>query len=537
MLGEYDFIVIGSGFGGSVSTMRLAEKGYKVLCVEQGKRYNPEEYAKTNWDLRKYLWMPSLGMYGIQNLSFFKQASILTGTGVGGGSLVYANTLFYPGKKFFETGSWSGLKNWKDELKPFYKTAGLMMGRVKLNRFNYEDDLLFEVAKELNREDSFENVYVGVNLNKDKDGVDPYFNGKGPIRKSCADCAACMVGCRENAKNTLDKNYLYFAEKFGAEILEETKISRITHNSGKYFLEGHNIRNKRKKVRFITNKLIVSAGTLGTLDLLLRQKHKFKTLDKISDRLGENLLTNSETLCAVSSAKEKLNNGVAISSVFHPDDDTHIEIVKYPDGSNALKWFFSLSASGARNSFIRSIKLLGKTLIHPLRFLKIVFNRSWSTNLVIFLVMQDLKNAMSMKWIHTLFGGKMKIVNKGAYRVPAYIDIGQKVMELYAEKANGIAQNIILEVLFNRPTTAHILGGCLMGKNHNDSVVNEDLEVHNYPGFYIVDGSIIQTNPGVNPSYSILALAEYAMSKIEAKPGNKNDFNSILFEKELDNIL
>ena len=514
----YDYIVIGSGFGGSVASLRLAEKGYSVLTIEQGQRFESGDYAKTNWQLRKYLWWPSMKMFGIQKLSFFKSASILSGVGVGGGSLVYANTLFYPKTHFFQNGPWAKLNNWEKELKPFYDEAGFMMGRVKLDRFNYEDEALKKVAIKMKRESSFENVYVGVNLSgSEKEEEDPYFSGLGPGRKGCTDCAACMVGCRENAKNTLDKNYLWFAEKFGAEIIAETKVEKIEYDGSEYTVFTKGIKRKRLKKSYKSKNLIVSGGALGTLELLLKQKYKYQTLSRLSDKLGENLLTNSETLCAVSGANQKMNNGVAISSVFHPDDNTHVEIVKYPDGSNALKWFFTLAAGGAKNSFSRILKVLGNTISHPGQFLKTIFNFKWSTNLVIFLVMQTIQNSMKMQWKNTFLGGKMTIKNKGNKKAPAFIKIGQEVMMNYAKEVNGIPQNIILEVMFNRPTTAHILGGCLMGSSAEDSVVNENLEVHNYKGMYILDGSVIQTNPGVNPSYSILAMAEYAMSKIPQK--------------------
>lgn len=532
MLPIYDYIIIGSGFGGSVSAMRLAEKSYSVLCIEQGKRFKSEDYAKSNWDFRKYLWWPAMGMYGIQKLSFFRQASILTGTGVGGGSLVYANTLFYPGPKFFKSGSWAEIKDWEKELKPFYDEAGIMMGRTKLAKLHYEDTILRNVAGKMGRADSFDNVYVAVNLDEEKQDKDPYFGGLGPVRNVCTYCAGCMVGCRENAKNTLDKNYLFFAEKFGAEILPETKVFRIDFSDGIYSVRTRNIKTGRNEKVYKSNNLIISSGTLGTLKLLLKQKFKYKSLPGISDRLGDNLLTNSETLSAVSFADRKMNNGLAISSVFHPDDNTHIEIVKYPDGSNALKWFFSLAASGAKNSFIRTLKLAAIMISRPLKTMKIYLKKNWSEKLVIFLVMQDLENSMKMIWSKSAFGGKMKIVNKGNKKVPAYIPIGQEVMERYAKEVNGIPQNIILEIMYNRPTTAHILGGCLMGKDQTSAVVNDKLEVFNYPGMYIIDGSVIQSNPGVNPSYSILAMAEYAMSKIPTKDKSRKNLRELIAENQ-----
>ena len=515
----YDYIVVGSGFGGSVASLRLSEKGYSVLTIEKGKRFYPDDFPKTNWNLRKYLWLPKLGFFGIQKLTFNRKASILSGVGVGGGSLVYANTLFYPPDNFFVHESWKKYYNWKQLLKLFYDTAAFMMGRTLYEKINPEDRYLREVAKDMNRSDSFENVYVGVYLDDREEERDPYFNGQGPLRKPCIECAGCMVGCRENAKNSLDKNYLYFAEKYGTEILAETRVVRIECNHGQYSVYTRSSTSlfRRKARKFKCKGLILAGGSLGTLELLLKQKYKYKTLVGLSDTLGSSLLTNSETLCAVSRIPEKTNNGLAITSVFNPDENTHVEVVKYSDGSNALKWFFALSSPGNVSNFKRTLRMIYISLRNPMKFLKVIFNLKWSTNLVIFLVMQHIENSMHMIWKPGLLGGRIILDNSGNKRVPAYIGVGQQVMEEYARKANGIAQNIILEVMFDRPTTAHILGGCPMSESISDGVVNPDLSVHGYPGIHIVDGSIIQGNVGVNPSFTILAMAEYAMSKIPEK--------------------
>jgi cholesterol oxidase len=364
-------------------------------------------------------------------------------------------------------------------------------------------------------------VYVGVNLDEGEEEKDPYFGSLGPPRKGCIECGGCMVGCRENAKNTLDRNYLWFAEKLGARIVAETKAERITYADGLYNIETLHVTSlfRKKRQQFKSRGLIVAAGTLGTLDLLLKQKYKYKTLPHLSDKLGFELRTNAETLCAVSGASEKLNNGLAITSVFSPDKLTHVEIVKYPHNSNAMKWFFGLSVEGAQNSLLRSGKLIVKSLTHPWSFLKTVFNFNWSDKMVIFLVMQTVDNSMRMIWKKTLAGGKIKIDNRGQKRVPAFIGIGQEVMERYAVKAKGVAQNILLEVLFDRPTTAHILGGCPMGEDPETGVVDINLAVFGYPGFYITDGSVIQGNIGVNPSLTITSMSEYAMDKIPLAEG------------------
>ncbi len=515
----YDYIVIGSGFGGSVASLRLIEKGYTVLTLEQGKRYNPQDFPRTNWNIPKYLWIPALRFFGFQKLSFYKTATILSGTGVGGGSLVYANTLYIPPDGFFENSSWRHFGDWKKILEPFYDKASFMLGRKKYTKLNTEDKLLEEVSKEMNAYDTFDSVYVGVNLDGSDIETDPYFNGLGPLRKGCIECAGCMVGCRENAKNTLDRNYLWFAEKMGLAILPETKAEKISYHGNLYHIETKRVTSffsRRRKI-FKAKGIVVASGALGTLELLLKQKYKYATLSSLSDKLGYELKTNAETLCAVSGAKEKLNNGLAITSVFSPDALTHVEIVKYPDNSNAMKWFFGLSAGEAETSIKRTWLLFIKTITHPRSFLKTVFNFNWSTKLVIFLVMQTTDNAMKMVWKKSFSGGKMKIDNSGNKKVPAFIAVGQEVMERYARKVTGVAQNILLEVFFSRPTTAHILGGCPMSDTIETGVVDKNLKVHGFPNFYITDGSVIQGNIGVNPSLTITAMAEYCMSGIPSK--------------------
>jgi cholesterol oxidase len=519
----YDYIIIGSGFGGSVASLRLAEKGYKVLVLEQGKRYNPGDFPKSNWNLSKYLWLPFLRFFGFQKLSFYSTASIMSGTGVGGGSLVYANTLYIPPDEFFQNNSWNKYGDWKNILEPYYDKASFMLGRVKYPKLNAEDRILREISEEMNAGESFDTVHVGVNLDNGGNGEekDPYFNGLGPLRKSCAECAGCMVGCRENAKNTLDRNYLWFAEKMGATIIPETKAEKIEYRDGVYHIETKRLTSflKLKRRVFRARGIIVSAGALGTLELLLKQKYKYKTLPYLSDKLGHELRTNAETLCAVSGAREKLNNGLAITSVFSPDPFTHVEIVKYPDRSNALKWFFGLAVRGGGSSAKRTGNLLVKSITHPWMFLKMIFNLQWSTKLIIFLVMQTTDNAMKMVWKKGILRGKMKIDNSGRKKVPAYIPIGQEVMERYARKVAGIPQNILLEVFFDRPTTAHILGGCPMSEKAEEGVINSELRVHGYPDFYISDGSVIQGNIGVNPSLTITAMSEYCMSLIPSVNG------------------
>ncbi len=518
----YDYIIVGSGFGGSVSAMRLAEKGYSVLIIEKGKNYRNEDFPKTNWDFKKFFWAPMLGWSGIQKITFFPQVMILSGIGVGGGSLVYANTHLMPSDEFFNNPSWSQFGDWKNTLLPFYEKARFMLGTVPNKSLNREDDILKEVAAEMNRSSSFKNVDVGVYFGDKEKETDPFFKGLGPMRLGCTECAGCMVGCKFNAKNTLDKNYLHFAQKFSAEIIAECKAEKIEYKDGIYTVDTVSGTSgfSKKKTKFSGKGLIISGGVLGTMDLLLNQKHKYKTLPLLSDQLGENIRTNSEMLCAVSAPEEKLNHGIAISSVFNPDDHTHVEIVKYPDGSNAMK-AFSTIATGPGHPLLRIAKLFGNIIIHPVSFFKQLFGSNWAHRSVIFLVMQNLDNSMKMVYKKFPFS-RITLWNKKENRVPAYIAIGQETMMKYAKKINGLAQNATTEVLLNMSSTAHILGGSPMGKNDKEGVVNKKFEVFNYPNMLILDGSIIPGNLGVNPALTITCLSEYAMSLISEKEGNKN---------------
>jgi len=520
---QYDYIIVGSGFGGSVSAMRLAEKGYSVLVIEKGKRFGPNDFPKSDWNLSKFLWLPKLKWFGFQNITFFKKVTILSGVGVGGGSIVYGNTHMFPPDQFFNNPVWSHIKNWKHVLTPYYKLAKRMLGTVPIVDHKEEDLLLQEVAADMGVKETFSGVNVGVYFGDQNEKKDPYFNGKGPLRSGCTECAGCMVGCRFNAKNTLDKNYLHFAEQYGAAVVDKSMATLVQHKNGIY--EVHATRSgswfSKDKKTYRSKGLVISGGVLGTMDLLLKQKYKYKSLPNLSTKLGENILTNSESLCGVSNADRRLNHGIAISSYFNPDENTHIEIVKYNDASGAMGKLATL-AVGNGNGFIRFSKWISAVVKSPIKFLRLTFTfKNWGRNSIIFLVMQSLDNSMRMIWKKGIFGSSISIRNDKEMKVPAFIPVGQEVMHRFAKKVNGTAQNAWPEILLNMPMTAHILGGCPMGDTKTEGVVNQYFEVHGYKNMYILDGSIIPCNLGVNPSLTITALSEYAMHQIPDKPGNK----------------
>lgn len=508
----YDYIIIGSGFGGSVSAMRLSEKGYKVIVLEKGKRYEAKDFPKTNWNLKKYLWVPPLRWFGFLKLTFFRRLFVLSGVGVGGGSLVYANTLMEPLDPFYKNIPIQDT-DWKEIIRPYLSKAKYMLGATRAKHHYAEDQILQSVAIDLGKEHSYQAVDVAVYYSNDTTPKDPYFDGTGPLRSPCIECAGCMVGCRYNAKNTLDKNYLYFAEKNGAQILAETRVEKIEYIDSAYLVHTTAIRSKKITQTFKSKGLIVSGGVLGTLELLLKQKYFYKTLPILSDTLGENILSNSESISGIIGADQKVNNGVAISSIIQADDDTQIEICKFPNGSGSLFRFAFPTAPG-ENFYARILKIVTAIFIHPWQTLKWVIQGHTASRGLVVLIMQTLKNSLVMKWT-----GKKMILQNGEKDdpIPVYIPSGYDVMNRIAEKVHGVPVSAMTETFFNMATTAHILGGCPMGKTKEQGVVNDLFQVHGYTNMYILDGSIIPANVGVNPSLTITALAEYAMDHIDKK--------------------
>ncbi len=517
---EYDYIIVGSGFGGSVSALRLSKKGYKVLVIEKGKWFKAKDFPKTNWNFRKWLWIPGLRFFGIMKLTLFKHIAILSGTGVGGGSLVYANTLPTPKTAFFNSGSWKDLNDWEKELKPYYEEALRMLGASK-NPELFDADLgLKKISESLNIKEKFAATRVAVFFGTpNKKQKDPYFDGEGPDRTGCNFCGACMTGCRHNAKNTLDKNYLYLAQKNGAKILAENEVIDVqpidaADGSKGYevsFKSSTKIFKKRKKIR--TKGVIFSGGVLGTLKLLLKLKKK--SLPNLSDKLGEDIRSNNETLVSVTGLEKDKNysKGIAIGSILDTDENSHLEICRYGEGSDAWKLVHLPYVTGS-NVISRLFKILLKLIKHPVDYFKIYFVNGWAKNTVVLLFMQTLDSTLKFK--RNAFGLMTSTVSTGKAPTP-FIPESIHLVKAYREAINGVSTSFAAETLAGIPSTAHILGGAVMGKDKTTGVIDKDNIIFNYRNLYVIDGAMISANPGVNPSLSITAIAERAMAQIPFK--------------------
>lgn len=543
-LDVYDFVIIGSGFGGSVSAMRLAEKGYSVLVIERGKRYADKDFPKTNWNIFRFLWLPALRCFGIFQITLFRHILVLHGAGVGGGSLGYSNVLMQPSDELFANPAWMHLQDWKSQLMPHFATARRMLGVAENPDEWPADRLLKEIAGELHQEHTFRPIPVGVYFGeKGKEGVevpDPYFGGEGPARAGCTNCGACMVGCRENAKNTLVKNYLYFAEKLGVEILAESQVHDIrplenrTVDTARYQVAYHSSTgwlNKSERTVHARN-VIVAGGALGTLELLFHCRDETQSLPRISSQLGKLVRVNSESLLGVTSKNWQVDysKGVCITSFFMPDEVTAVEPVRYNAGSSLIKFLAGPLIDQSNSVLKQFLRGLWHTLTHPLDLVRSHILPNWASRTTILLVMQTVDNRLEMSHGRSIFTlGRKKLVSREVDEkmIECRIKIGHKITRRMAEKVDGIPAGAFSEALFNIPVTAHILGGCLFGRNAEEGVIDLDCQVHNYPGLYVVDGSIMPANPGVNPSLTIAALAEYAMNKIPAKPERKSGFSGM----------
>ena len=521
---DFDWIVVGSGFGGSVSALRLSEKGYKVAVLECGKRFEDKDFPKSTWDLRRYFWAPRLGLRGIFRLSPMKDVAILSGSGVGGGSLGYANTLYVPPSKFFKDPQWADLADWERELKPHYDEAKRMLGVVQVDSDDAADELLREYGEHLGVADTYQKTPVGIYFGEaGKTVPDPFFGGEGPHRTGCTLCARCMVGCPVGAKNTLVKNYLYLAEQRGAQVLPDRTVTEIRPLGAADGSDGYAVSSERSGMipgrgkRTITARgVVVAAGALGTNKLLQRCRLG-GTLPKISNRLGELVRTNSEMILAVTVPEdypEDLTMRVAISGSIYPDPDTHIETVSYGKAGDSMGMLYTLLV-GDGTRVTRPLKLLAQIVRHPLRFAKLLWPKGWSRRTIILLVMQTLDNAIALRPKRLPSGKVMLQTEQDPEKPnPTFIPVANEAAEWLAERTGGIAQSSVTEALFNVPTTAHILGGAVIGHGPEDGVVDSRQRVFGYENLLICDGSAVPANVGVNPSLTITALAEHAMSEV-----------------------
>ena len=512
---DFDVVVIGSGFGGSVAALRLTEKNYKVAILEAGKRFNDKDFPKTSWRLRKFLFMPRLGLNGIQRIHVLPDVLVLAGAGVGGGSLVYANTLYKPPASYFEDKQWRDITNWDQELSPWYDQASRMLGVAQNPYFSASDKAMKQVADQMGVGHTFKLAPLGVYFG---DGVgvkskDPFFGGVGPDRSGCLQCGACMTGCRHNAKNTLPKNYLGLAESAGAKVFPEHTVTKVEQ-----LVDGSWVVTARKssawfgkKRKFTAANVVIAAGTYNTQKLL----HKMKTtgvLPKISDYLGKLSRTNSEALTGSIMPKggTDFSKGSAITSSFFPDDHTHVEPVRYGKGSNFMGLLQTVMTDGEKIRDRRK-QWLRQVVTKPSLLLKILDVRQWSERTVVALIMQNVDSAISVSSKRGLFGFRLTSKNDSLTPNATYIPAANEVARRVAENNGGIAGGHIGD-LVNAPFTAHFVGGCVIGESIQTGVIDPYHRVYNYPTLHIVDGASVTANLGVNPSLTITAQAERAFS-------------------------
>ena len=528
---DFDYVVIGSGFGGSVSACRLTEKGYSVGVMEMGRRWKAEDFPKSSWDSKRYIWRPGLRMFGFYNMRLFRHMVVMCGNAVGGGSIAYANALLEPKSSIWEHGSWAGLANWKSVMPAHYATAERMLG-VTDNKFLGESDRrLKKMADLAGVGDTYYTGRMGTFFAPageagGKTYPDPYFGGEGPARGTCVGCGGCMLGCQHNAKNTLDKNYLYFAEKRGAQVFAETKVvdvrplHRKTDGADGYEVDVEHATAVFDKQRrsFRCRNLVFAASSLGTVELLLRLKER-GSLPNISDDLGKRVRTNAEsTICVrFPNSDVSMSQGVAGGAAIYLDDHTHIGVARFPEGSDAIALMMTL-LSGGRAGWRRALAWMWKMLSNPFMALRAHNPIGFARQTMIFVVMHTLGDAfVNLRLKRRWFWPFTQLLSTEGQRIPAFIPNANEFVEKGAKALGGIPMGLVTDILFNIPTTAHCIGGCAMADSPERGVMDVQNRVFGYQNMLICDGSMLSANLGVNPSLTITALTEHAMSYIPAK--------------------
>ncbi len=535
----FDFIIIGSGFGGSVNAMRLSQKGYRVLVLEKGKRWRAIDFPKSNWNLTKYLWYPLARCFGIQQISFLKGVMLLHGVGVGGGSLVYANTLMTPCENVLSSDRWPAVAAdptpWLNEMHHYFQIAKKMLGVSRKPNLNAAELALLELGKTMDCAETFHAAEVGIYFDQENKhdqykAGDPYFDGEGPPRQPCNECGRCMIGCPNGSKNSLDLNYLYFAEKAGCQIIAEQEVTKIKvsdklqDSDARYEVHAINTTRplfSRSEMKvFKAKKIILAAGVLGTLKLLFANK---SNLPNLSQTLGHGVRINGECLLGAVSLDSlpDFSKGIAIGAAIHPDTQTKIENVRYPSGSGLMR-LMAVPLVDSGHWAARPMKMLFKLFTEFFRNLKVWTVRDWAKHTIILLVMQTRDQALNIQWqsLFKKFGPKTLVGRWTTEKNPSFSPVAQTAGKNLAQIINGVPQNIFSEVVFDTPATAHILGGACLAKNSDLGVVNEAHEVFGHQGLYVCDGSVIPLNLGVNPSLTITALAERFCAQFKPKdPG------------------
>ena len=508
-----DVVVIGSGFGGSVAALRLTEKGHAVTVLEAGRRFDDDTLPRSSWDVRSFLWAPALRCFGIQRITLLRNVLVLSGAGVGGGSLVYANTLYEPPDAFFDDPQWAGLTDWRTELAPFYDQASRMLGVTTNPTTTPADEVLRGVAEELGVGHTFRPTPVGVFFGEPGVEVaDPFFGGVGPPRRGCTECGACMTGCRHGAKNTLLTNYLWLAERAGAAVVDRCTVTRIRPRpGGGYEVSTRRTGTRRAGPTFVAADVVVAAGTLGTQRLLHRMRDE-GWLPHLSPRLGELSRTNSEAILGARTFRDDVDftRGVAITSSFHPDDHTHVEPCRYGRGSNAMGLLATVLVDGG-GRLPRPLRWVGAALRAPVTTARNLVLRRWSEQTIIALVMQTRDNSITTFTRRGPFGRRLTSRQGHGAPNPTWIPAGHDVVRRIARRIGGFPAGAWNDV-FDIPSTAHFLGGAVIGATADDGVVDAYHRVFGHPGLHVVDGASVSANLGVNPSLTITAQAERAMA-------------------------